>query len=118
MVKSWECMESVTLLQSLRAPWKLKDAEVMTTSSIGISIYPKDGDDIKAFIKKADEALYVAKSKGKIGMNYMIDRKLVHFFLFQVKENKILSYSEESASHSWDYWDPKIQDVLNWLPMK
>lgn len=26
-----------------------------------------------------------------------------------------LIYSQEPAIHSWDYWDKKIQDVLNWI---
>lgn len=56
---------ALNLLQSLREPWKLKDEAIMTTSSIGISIYPEHGDDIKVLMKKADEALYVAKDKGK-----------------------------------------------------
>ncbi len=33
--------------------------------SIGISIYPDDSEDLKELIKKADEALYFAKSHGK-----------------------------------------------------
>ncbi|MFF2483023.1 alpha/beta hydrolase [Paenibacillus sp. NPDC058071] len=28
-----------------------------------------------------------------------------------------LTYSEEPADHEWGYWDKKIQDVLNWLPL-
>ncbi len=26
-----------------------------------------------------------------------------------------LVYSEEPAIHSWDYWDKKIQDILDWI---
>lgn len=29
-----------------------------------------------------------------------------------------LTYNEEPATHDWGYWDKKIQDVLNWLPLK
>ncbi|GGG62123.1 alpha/beta hydrolase [Paenibacillus radicis (ex Gao et al. 2016)] len=30
-----------------------------------------------------------------------------------------LTYSEEpGATHDWNYWDKKIQDVVNWLPLK
>lgn len=29
-----------------------------------------------------------------------------------------LTYTEEPGIHDWYYWDKKIQDVLNWLPIK
>lgn len=28
-----------------------------------------------------------------------------------------VTYSEEPADHNWDYWDKKIRDVLEWLPL-
>lgn len=41
-----------------------------TTASIGISQYPKDGNDFATLYKKADIALYDTKSKGKNGYTY------------------------------------------------
>lgn len=29
-----------------------------------------------------------------------------------------LTYQEGPGSHSWDYWDARIQDVLAWLPLQ
>ncbi|RKP54952.1 esterase family protein [Cohnella endophytica] len=29
-----------------------------------------------------------------------------------------LTYEEESGDHNWEYWDSKIQNVLNWLPLR
>ena len=29
-----------------------------------------------------------------------------------------LTWEESPGIHSWKYWDEKIQDVLNWLPLK
>ena len=34
--------------------------------SMGISAYPNDGHTMNEIIEKADEALYIAKSRGKI----------------------------------------------------
>ena len=28
-----------------------------------------------------------------------------------------LTYEEEPGEHEWGYWDKKIQDVLQWLPL-
>ena len=39
---------------------------------------------------------------------------------FKEYANKLgydLTYSEEHATHDWAYWDKKIQDVLDWLPI-
>ncbi|MBU0683248.1 MAG: GGDEF domain-containing protein [Candidatus Omnitrophota bacterium] len=39
--------------------------KIKTTVSIGISTFPKDGEDVNSLIEKADAALYRAKHKGK-----------------------------------------------------
>lgn len=35
------------------------------TTSVGISLYPRDGEDVESLIKNADIAMYKAKEKGK-----------------------------------------------------
>lgn len=44
---------------------KVKDVEVMLGCSMGISLFPKDGKTLKTLFEKADEALYVAKDRGR-----------------------------------------------------
>ena len=39
--------------------------ELRLTLSIGIAIYPDHGDDEASLMKKADEALYMAKDRGR-----------------------------------------------------
>src|SRR5690606_1286620 len=53
------------LLNIFKKPWKLDDREFYVTASIGISIYPNDGTDLKELMKNADAAMYRAKEKGK-----------------------------------------------------
>ncbi|MGQ3891676.1 diguanylate cyclase domain-containing protein [Legionella sp. CNM-4043-24] len=52
------------ILSTVSKPIKTERHEIAITASIGISIYPKDGDDLKTLIKQADKALYVVKSEG------------------------------------------------------
>ena len=40
------------------------DQEMRLTLSIGVSIYPDDGDDEATLIHKADTAMYQAKASG------------------------------------------------------
>jgi diguanylate cyclase (GGDEF)-like protein len=47
-----------------REPVNLGGNKIVISFSIGISIYPVDGDNINLLMKKADRALYEAKSKG------------------------------------------------------
>ncbi len=46
-------------------PLKIDRQEVATGSSIGIAVYPDDGDDLETLLKKADIAMYTAKSAGR-----------------------------------------------------
>jgi diguanylate cyclase (GGDEF)-like protein len=53
------------ILTTTIQPMSLQGEECRITTSIGISIYPKDGDDEQTLIKNADIAMYFAKEEGK-----------------------------------------------------
>lgn len=53
------------LFRVLTQPYHVADHELTLTFSIGISLYPQDGDNPVTLIKKADMALSRAKKKGK-----------------------------------------------------
>ncbi|ABA58230.1 response regulator receiver modulated diguanylate cyclase/phosphodiesterase [Nitrosococcus oceani ATCC 19707] len=54
-----------TLIKKIRAtvsqPLKLNNNDVFITLSIGVSLYPQDGDDEEALLKTADAAMHTAK---------------------------------------------------------
>jgi diguanylate cyclase (GGDEF)-like protein/PAS domain S-box-containing protein len=52
-------------IQTLSQPIMLENKEVFITTSVGISIYPKDGNNEMTLIQHADMAMYDAKKKGK-----------------------------------------------------
>lgn len=47
------------------APFLLMGNEIYVTSSIGIALFPNDGDTVDALLKNADAAMYHAKDQGK-----------------------------------------------------
>ena len=51
--------------EKLKKPLLSKSKEFNISASIGISIYPNDGDSIKDLITKADDTMYRAKKEGK-----------------------------------------------------
>ena len=52
-------------LESLRQPFFLDGKEVYISASIGIAVYPSDGDSIDELLRHADIAMYYVKSQGK-----------------------------------------------------
>jgi diguanylate cyclase (GGDEF)-like protein len=56
---------SQKILQLLTTPLTIENHEILVTCSIGIALYPKDGEDAKALLQSADGALYLAKNKGR-----------------------------------------------------
>ncbi len=54
-------------------PWFLKDADYYCTMSMGVVIFPEDGDSVQNLIKKADIAMYEAKKSGKNRVAYYSD---------------------------------------------
>ncbi|AFM12374.1 bifunctional diguanylate cyclase/phosphodiesterase [Turneriella parva] len=54
------------LLSNLSAPFELaSEHEIYSGGSIGISIYPQDGENPHELIRNADAAMYLAKSEGR-----------------------------------------------------
>ncbi|WP_207062171.1 EAL domain-containing protein [Motiliproteus sp. SC1-56] len=63
-------LESVTqmaerLLSTLGHPVSLAGQEVQVGASIGIALFPEDGDNSESLIQHADMAMYQAKSQGR-----------------------------------------------------
>jgi len=53
--------------ESLSKVFQIRENELFVSGSIGISHYPKDGTEPEALIKRADLAMYRAKSAGRDG---------------------------------------------------
>lgn len=72
------------ILDSLPSPVSIDGHKVSTTGSIGIAIYPMDGEDVETLVKHADTAMYHAKNRGlnsfaffDSSMNAAVLRKLM-----------------------------------------
>ncbi len=53
------------VLKSFREPFKIDDRELIITLSIGIAIYPENGNCSSALLRNADIAMYQAKALGR-----------------------------------------------------
>ncbi len=53
------------VLQALAPPFQVERQTLYVTASIGVSLFPNDGDDATTLLKNADIAMYRAKELGK-----------------------------------------------------
>lgn len=53
------------LCDVFQAPFDIKDRDLVVNASIGVAIFPRDGDSAEALVRHADEAMYAAKLAGR-----------------------------------------------------
>jgi diguanylate cyclase (GGDEF)-like protein len=53
------------IIEVLREPFIIDRSELLVGASIGITVYPTDGDDIITLLRNADSAMYRAKEQGR-----------------------------------------------------
>ena len=56
---------AVRLVQSLSTPYQLGGANVHSGASVGVAMYPDDGQDSATLLRHADTAMYAAKHEGR-----------------------------------------------------
>ncbi|GGJ29795.1 putative bifunctional diguanylate cyclase/phosphodiesterase [Deinococcus roseus] len=66
-VPSWDHAGEMAqkILDVLASPYRVEDYEFALLGSIGISMFPRDGDDVKTLLKNADTAVSRAKAQGR-----------------------------------------------------
>ncbi|MFQ3221265.1 MAG: diguanylate cyclase (GGDEF)-like protein [Paraglaciecola sp.] len=60
-------LEVERVIRSFSSPFQLERFEVVITASIGVSIFPQDGEKGETLLKNADTAMYFAKRSGGCG---------------------------------------------------
>ena len=53
------------ILDALKAPFRINGHELFVTASIGISVFPEDGQEAETLLQNADVALYRSKEQGR-----------------------------------------------------
>ncbi|WP_234085860.1 EAL domain-containing protein [Azonexus sp. R2A61] len=76
------------IVDSLSQPHQLDGKQVFTTASIGISLYPDDGNDCQTLLKNADIAMYRAKERGKNNFQFFTGelRTLSHDRMYLIND--------------------------------
>jgi len=58
------------LLRNISRPYQSDHTELNMTASIGIALYPDDGQDLETLSKRADSAMYRVKQEGRHGFHF------------------------------------------------
>lgn len=58
------------ILDALARPMIVEGREILVTTSIGIAVWPHDGEDADTLLRNADSAMYHAKELGRAGFQY------------------------------------------------
>ncbi len=53
------------LLQVVSEPYQIEQYDLVVTASIGVALYPNDGENLESLSKSADTAMYRAKQEGR-----------------------------------------------------
>ena len=53
------------ITEILKLPYNIHDNEIFASASIGVAVFPDDGEEFEILLKNADAAMYLAKSNGK-----------------------------------------------------
>ena len=58
------------IVKLLASPYEIDGRSIVVSASIGIALYPRDGEDVTSLTKSADYAMYAVKSTGKNAYNF------------------------------------------------
>lgn len=103
------------ILESIAQPFQLEEKEAYVTASIGISMFPEDGETSETLLSKADSAMYKAKEKGKNNAQFFtkeMDLKAQHRRSLEVELRKVIT-NKELVLHFQPIHDVNSQKVVS-----
>ncbi|WP_185967287.1 EAL domain-containing protein [Legionella israelensis] len=110
------------LVQSFLQPCQVDNHELIVTATVGVSIYPQDGQDIDILLKNADAALYHAKELGRNRFQFymeefnqrILQRTELKVALGQALQNKELSLNYQPLVDLTSNKIIGIEALLRW----
>lgn len=99
------------ILDLLVAPISLKGKEIHVEASIGIAMFPDDGETFEALTKYADMAMYQAKEQGRNNFQFFSDELNRHILERIALEEKLLKAVEQKEFIL--YYQPKVNLETN-----
>lgn len=99
------------IIDSVKMPILINENSLYLTGSIGISIYPKNGEDSYTLIKNADTAMYRAKDKGRNNYQFYTEQ-MTRLILERLSMESDLRHALEHEEFEV-YYQPQIDALTN-----
>ena len=114
------------IIKALSLPLQLEGQQIVLTASIGVSVYPDDGEDIDTLLKNADTAMYEAKNRGRNNYQFfqtaMNDAAMARFHMNNRlnealdKEEFVLYYQPQFANNHGRLTG--VEALIRWIDPK
>ncbi|CAM4024483.1 EAL domain-containing protein [Deinococcus frigens] len=119
---TWATVLAQQLLVGLAVPFTVRGQQIQLSASIGISVYPDDGQDAETLLKHADAAMYQIKRSGRNGVRRFdaaLDAELEHTVLLTREFQSALTLEQLSLVYQPIYHletgeMSKIEALLRW----
>jgi diguanylate cyclase (GGDEF)-like protein/PAS domain S-box-containing protein len=91
----------------LTQPFTLEGNDIVVTASVGISVFPDDGDNSQTLMMNADSAMYLAKERGKNNYQFytlaMTERSVERMTIERGLRNALINHELKL------YYQPQIE---------
>ncbi|VUD53108.1 putative signaling protein [Thalassocella blandensis] len=94
------------LIEAISTPMALADKTISCTASVGISLFPKDGDSADQLLRYADMAMYKAKLAGKNRHQFFVEAMTSTAMNYLLLENDLRRALDEGELVL--YFQPQI----------
>jgi len=94
------------IIEALERPFSLEGNETYVTASIGITLFPDDGEEAEALVMNSDTAMYRAKEQGRNNYQYFT-REMNERALARVQMEAALRRAIERREFRL-YYQPKV----------
>ena len=94
------------VLEGLRQPFRLEGHEVVLAGSLGIAVFPNDGETPEELLRNADSAMYAAKADGRDTYRFYtqsMNERSVQRFLLESRLRRAIDASQFEL-----YYQPKV----------
>lgn len=99
------------IIRSFDKPFIIQNIEFFVSASVGVSVFPVDGEDAQVLVKNADIAMYSAKNSGKNRFVYC-STELKNDVIKQMKlTNKL--YRALDCNELFLYYQPQVKTATS-----
>ena len=110
----WVKQRAGEILQHISRPCVIENMEFSVTASMGVAVYPDDGEDPHILLKNADTAMYRSKRKGRNNF-VMFTTEMSDVVMKRVEIDNRLRGALENGDFCLEYqplYDPRAQRIV------